>query len=1204
MNFFDNIKNSIIRFIKREEREEELIEYELLSPKEDINIKTKDALDFAFKSEKAKNIAITGNYSSGKSSTILSYINDKKISEDKIVNISLGTFKKSKNLGADILEKYIIDQMYFSTYKKIQELLNGIIKKFTIAIIILGVALFHKYIGDAIIFFIDSLKQKSFLKLLKHTYILLFITVFLTFIYIKIINFIFRMSLKFKMTLQYKDMKFEIENNSSNKTGYINQNIEQILDMLKRSKCKYVIFEDIDRFDNSEIFEHLKELNDIVNNSIDIKFIYLIRDDVFIGENRTKFFDFIYPVVPYISYGNSGEELYKLIEKYSLCEELPKDFIIQISYYVQDMRILKNVLNEYRVYSIDINTKGVDYKNLFSIILYKNIFSKDFSDLQNKSGNLYALFLKKEKLANEIRENIKKVDYNSEGEDGDEERTFKSLIASIKQIATSRGENATLFNSKVGEISLTNNKINSDFWCDRNTVIYLNGKEYKSIYNFVQQNGSSALRIDFENMVKKNISNNAEKNARKQKLEAQLNEIEEFSMADLLNRKILIAEEFDVFNDNVNNNIRKPELVQFLLREGYIKEDYERYISKFHEGTISPNDNDFIGNCQINRSSTFLLKLDDPELIIKKLDEKYFLNQGILNINIARIIFNIKNKTKQNNFINTFLLSPNIISNLTEINNRFTEDELKKFYTLLSRNISAFLIISEKADENNKEVLIKNLLLYSYLPNISKQDNVIDLKIYIEEENLLLLEKEKIESVKEIINHLHIEYADLSSALKNNIELFKYCIQNNFYQINLDNIKCIVRFIKGDMNFENDIDLKDDLSTIRKNETVYSYINENIKEYIENVYMLHENDNDEETIIELLNNEEINEHKVGIASREAMGTKYKIIDLSKIEYEELYNHLISINLVEANIDNINTFYITKVYNKEEENEEELIESKDIDNEERIIKNSKDILIEFINSNYNRIDRSIVVDDKEYSELYIFILTENNIIDLAYETLIKVINRNIKNIDITGLSESKLNILIDNNKIIFNNHMYSYIRKSYKNVFIRFTYINRNSIFGQTQQFEFTFEERTLILTDKQYNFDYRYKRSLIYSISNYKNIINDNGSSNYIIKYILDNDLEIDFSIQQLKVLINNCNFDRLRIRFIIYTIDKYDKEELKSIIRTYLPKYKKIIEDRTRPEYDYSQSLQKLIDALIKKGFNIIYDCEDNKIKIKGTIR
>ena len=113
MNFFDNIKNSIIRFIKREEREEELIEYELLSPKEDINIKTKDALDFAFKSEKAKNIAITGNYSSGKSSTILSYINDKKISEDKIVNISLGTFKKSKNLGADILEKYIIDQMYF-----------------------------------------------------------------------------------------------------------------------------------------------------------------------------------------------------------------------------------------------------------------------------------------------------------------------------------------------------------------------------------------------------------------------------------------------------------------------------------------------------------------------------------------------------------------------------------------------------------------------------------------------------------------------------------------------------------------------------------------------------------------------------------------------------------------------------------------------------------------------------------------------------------------------------------------------------------------------------------------------------------------------------------------------------------------------------------------------------------------------------------
>jgi len=66
-----------------------------------------------------------------------------------------------------------------------------------------------------------------------------------------------------------------------------------------------VIFEDIDRFENTEIFVKLRELNNIINNSKQISrkvvFVYAIRDDMFIDKERTKFFYFIVPVIPYIN---------------------------------------------------------------------------------------------------------------------------------------------------------------------------------------------------------------------------------------------------------------------------------------------------------------------------------------------------------------------------------------------------------------------------------------------------------------------------------------------------------------------------------------------------------------------------------------------------------------------------------------------------------------------------------------------------------------------------------------------------------------------------------------------------------------------------------------------------------------------------------------------------------------------------------------
>ena len=46
-----------------------------------------------------------------------------------------------------------------------------------------------------------------------------------------------------------------------------------------------------------------------------LRFFYLIRDDVFTASDRSKFFDFIIPVVPFVDASNSCDQLLERFEK-------------------------------------------------------------------------------------------------------------------------------------------------------------------------------------------------------------------------------------------------------------------------------------------------------------------------------------------------------------------------------------------------------------------------------------------------------------------------------------------------------------------------------------------------------------------------------------------------------------------------------------------------------------------------------------------------------------------------------------------------------------------------------------------------------------------------------------------------------------------------------------------------------------------------
>ncbi|HCB4236206.1 TPA: hypothetical protein MZJ91_002898, partial [Listeria monocytogenes] len=136
-------------------------------------------------------------------------------------------------------------------------------------------------------------------------------------------------------------------------------------------------------------------------------FLYLLRDDIFTSKDRTKFFDLIIPVVPVIDASNSYEKFIEIFKKGDVLELFNLNVLQKLSLYVDDMRLLKNIYNEFVIYQREVDTINLDCNKLLALITYKNIFPRDFADLQLSKGFVYSVFGQKEKIIDKKRADLK-----------------------------------------------------------------------------------------------------------------------------------------------------------------------------------------------------------------------------------------------------------------------------------------------------------------------------------------------------------------------------------------------------------------------------------------------------------------------------------------------------------------------------------------------------------------------------------------------------------------------------------------------------------------------------------------------------------------------------------------------------------------------------------------------------------------------------
>lgn len=616
-----------------------------------------EALNFATNNERVFNIALTGPYGSGKSSIIKSFL---KRYPRPALNISLAAFMPgvdaaSKEIHRQEIERSILQQMLYgadanrlplSRFKRIRS--PGFWSIFKTLFILLGVAA-TAYVflnRQAVISgtFLSPLAVSNWLHLGSIVLVGLFLWMTIHHFYIAS----FGLSLK---SISLKDI--EIKPASDAGESILNRHLDEIIYFFQSTDYELVIVEDIDRFNDADIFVTLREINSLVNSNAgvnrQIRFLYALRDDMFVNTDRTKFFEFIVPVIPIINASNSIDMVLAQGKRLDLIERLDRQFLKDVSRYLSDLRLITNIFNEYAIYVAKLEADDqnlLDANKLLAVLIYKNVYPKDFEDLHRGEGNLAKILARHDEFV----------------EQG--EVAHRSEIAALEQrtVAAERQTPADLRElNQIYAMTLI------EQLPEHVTQIKVDGQPWITCRQLPQQDPFepwiSAGRIDcrtmqgynqqvpladIEDMVDAQRTYSHRRDEIKEKSDARKLEnqrrIAELRAAIAELRTMKFNELFrvnpEIVDDLFGGAEENAELARFLIIEGFLDDTYYQYTSLFHSGRLSPNDNKFLIQIRAFITPDPDFQIDNAKEVIDAMRETDFGQGYVLNVKLVDCLLN------------------------------------------------------------------------------------------------------------------------------------------------------------------------------------------------------------------------------------------------------------------------------------------------------------------------------------------------------------------------------------------------------------------------------------------------------------------------------------------------------------------------------------------------------------------------------------
>ena len=988
----------------------------------------------ALKCPDITNIAITGTYGSGKSSVLNTFKRrSKDIRQWKFLDISLSTFqinedhKGTNTLEPEqiqLIERSILQQFFYSVpqakiplsrFKRITD--EGKISKF------LHVTIIILFIGSSLILFdkLEFIEDIYSIPLwLTKNSIWIFATSLLMIIY-KTINTTFELS---EIKLNLHNSEFNIKNEKEK--SILNDHLDEILYFFDTTKKNMVIIEDLDRFNNNEIFIRLRELNSIVNKHCKHKvvFIYAIKDDIFKDKDRTKFFEYIIPIIPVINPSNSFNWIQD--NHKTTISKLDKKFLRNICFYFDDLRLVKNIFNEYQLYKENIKELRLDDNILFSIIVYKNKYPNDFSDLHINKGYIYHTFnsYKSNLIVENTEELIRKSRDISKHIDRLESENIKNIDelnsvyagTLLSYIANKiKGKNVIgLFTIYSGDIGFEIYEINTSVFFE--SLIQESNLQYrfrepnqgyrKEDINFKEVEKSINSTLSYEQRLN-NIT------SKKSGAVENLNKERKAISSKIKSIEMLRLSEFDKHEGLLQD---KP-LLRFLIINGHIDENYYKYISYFSDSDITLDEQNYLIQISEQRDPSFDINITNPSIILNDyIGIQSFLSSSSLNFHILDYLLSNQSFTSQLKYL---------LDNIT--NSSYPSFEFMSQYIQRNRNLMLFipLLIANREtviedlqigfDDEDSYYNLTKVIIHLPLKQL-ESSNYLNSKL----KNILENHSDYIGFILECFDKDEDKFKEFSSILEPKItnisytsshsELINWLGSNDYLSININLIRgaidCIYSLPDASIHQTMYCELKEQpftfLSSLEETYLPLHLWSENlplyIDEFLDNLDEGEVLTESEETFIQILSSEYIKIDQID-ALMHIVSTK--ILDIREIN-NELHDKLFEFNVAEANWKNVATYFQNS-------------ENKIVDNLISFI----DLNIEHLSGQCEQLKFTLLDSTTKENSIELALIQCNQLDDSSYKKILSASNNEWLNIDISNLNKNKVLFLISHSLFGFN-----------------------------------------------------------------------------------------------------------------------------------------------------------------------------------------
>lgn len=974
--------------------------FERLTPIDNMDLDVyEEAIDYVFNNPDVKNVAISGAYSAGKSSVLASY--KKRHNDLRFLHISLAHFKspdqedetevKESVLEGKILNQLIhqipsdkIPQTHFRVKKRISPV-SIIIK--TLETIALLTAIIYFMFFDSWKSYVSVLPDnwlKSILELSAHPYalmvdgiIIITLSSFLIYGLIKIQKNknVFR-----KLNLQGNEIEIFEESDDS----YFDKYLNEVLYLFENVDADVIVFEDMDRFNANKIFERLREVNTLANIQLQkeskkiLRFFYLLRDDIFISKDRTKFFDYIVPVVPVVDSSNSYDQFISHFKKGGLFEKFNESFLQGLSLYIDDMRLLKNIYNEFVIYYNRLNITELDCNKMLAIIAYKNLFPRDFADLQLNQGFIYTIFANKDSF---VAEEIEKLDKQISEKSNEIDMAKNEHLSTIKELDAAYEDKRPVRYGYRQDLS------------DADKANY--AKRKQAIENRLN---SSIPKLENEKVV-----------LEQKRISMQNRQLCEIITRDNIDSIFSITSTNEVGTVTHFNEIKSSEyfdLLKYLIRNGYIDETYADYMTYFYENSLSRIDKTFLRSITDKKAKEYTYKLKNPKLVVSRLRLVDFDQEETLNFDLFTYLL----QTSHIDYVERLIEQLKSTKNLKFIGAYFdTTIELSAYIKHL--NMGWPEVFSTALSER---LLTENQIRrYSIASLYYSNDDIIEL---VNKENCLCdyisnardylaIDNPNIDRLIHCFTLLGVcfigfDYTEL------NKELFQAVYEESLYEINAENLQLIQREILGAKNADDFFHKNYTILCLHPDSAITQYVNQNINEYFHVVLQVSDGTiyDDENVAVAVFNNANLTtDYKQSYIS----ALRTTITSIKEIADSSLWS-----SLLDADIVQYSEYNIMDCFNAVKLNESVIgyINRCDID-------------LDFSKTEYDE-------DAKE--KLFDSVVICNGIDNSKYRQILVSLKFSYDAFDIADISDDKITILIDTNIIRMTADNLKYIRENYHN----------------------------------------------------------------------------------------------------------------------------------------------------------------------------